>query len=510
MTDRPSSFLLPEGLNLAALREALAPGLDVRADPATSQDRAYYDTFDGLLHAAGHALAHESGRLLLCDQAGDVQVVAESGRVGPRVFAQELPEGPLRDRVAPLIDVRALLPTVRVRVRRRALHVLDSEQKTVVRLVVDEPQLVGDAAALTARVHVTPVRGYDKELRRVHRALGKHLGLSAATGSLLGEAMVLAGLPPGGVSSKPGVRPEVGEPAASAAARICLRLLEVVQDNLPGTLADTDSEFLHNLRVAVRRTRALQRELRDVFPGEPLPAFREEFKWLQTVTGPSRDLDVYVLDFDDFRQALPPERAHDLDPLHELLVRRRASERRRMVSALRSARTNALLSGWRTELGALIAGSAGGPDATRPIEQLAGARIAKVHRQMAKAGRAIGDDSPAQDLHDLRKKGKELRYLLEFFSPLYPAQVTKPMVAALKDLQDTLGRFQDREVQAELIASLGEEVRTLPDGAPALMAMGQLVDRLGQQQAAARAEFAERFHAFAAKDQLRLVNETFR
>ena len=39
---------------------------------------------------------------------------------------------------------------------------------------------------------------------------------------------------------------------------------------------------------------------------------------------------------------------------------------------------------------------------------------------MVKMGTAIDDDSPAEDLHELRKVGKELRYLLEFFASLYP------------------------------------------------------------------------------------------
>ena len=70
---------------------------------------------------------------------------------------------------------------------------------------------------------------------------------------------------------------------------------------------------------------------------------------------------------------------------------------------------------------------------------------------MVKMGRAIDDDSPAEDLHELRKVGKELRYLLEFFASLYPADVVKPFVKTLKGLQDQLGRFQDREVQANAL-----------------------------------------------------------
>ncbi len=124
-------------------------------------------------------------------------------------------------------------------------------------------------------------------------------------------------------------------------------------------------------------------------------------------------------------------------------------------------------------------------------------------------GSAIDDDSPHEALHDLRKKGKELRYLLEFFASLYPSEVVKPMVSTLKGLQDVLGRFQDREVQAELLRSLGDEVAMLEGGAAALMAMGVLVQRLVAEQELAREQFAERFSGFAAKSQRKLVDQTF-
>ena len=124
-------------------------------------------------------------------------------------------------------------------------------------------------------------------------------------------------------------------------------------------------------------------------------------------------------------------------------------------------------------------------------------------------GGRIDDGSPAEALHELRKKGKELRYLLEFFASLYPADVIKPMVASLKGLQDVLGRFQDREVQADRLRSLGDEVAMVEGGAPALMAMGVLVQQLAADQAAARAEFTESFAAFAAEEQRALVKRTF-
>ena len=56
------------------------------------------------------------------------------------------------------------------------------------------------------------------------------------------------------------------------------------------------------------------------------------------------------------------------------------------------------------------------------MQSLASHRITRVYRKMVRMGSAIDDDSPAEDLHELRKVGKELRYLLEFFASLYPAE----------------------------------------------------------------------------------------
>jgi CHAD domain-containing protein len=299
-------------------------------------------------------------------------------------------------------------------------------------------------------------------------------------------------------------------PADRAAVGLSMRLLHVIEANVPGTLADLDSEFLHDLRVAVRRTRSLQRELKSVFPPRELKRFRQEFKWLQQVTGPSRDLDVYLLEFDDFVAAVPENQQPNLEVLRELLRERRAVERAQMERDLRSDRATAVLREWPDFLERLPALPVDDrPDAVTPIGEVAARRIESVYRKMLKMGRAIGDDSPHSDLHDLRKKGKELRYLLEFFSPLFPKKVTKPLVQKLKALQNTLGRFQDREVQSDMLRGLADDMSGREGGPAALMAIGILLERLHEQQDEARAEFKERFDAFASSEERKLVKKTF-
>jgi CHAD domain-containing protein len=299
--------------------------------------------------------------------------------------------------------------------------------------------------------------------------------------------------------------------ADAGAAAVLRRLLGVVVENLPGALDGTDPEYLHQLRIAVRRSRTVQRQLRGVFPALELPGFRAEFRWLQRVTGDVRDLDVYVEELDELAAMLPPDIRGDLDPLRPVLAHDRLVARAAMAGALRSVRAEALLMDWEQLLESLVELSLEDrPAASQPLGVLVGRRIRKVYGRIVRMGEAIGDDSPAADFHELRKKGKELRYLLELFAGhLFDSDVVSSAIASLKAVQDVLGRHQDREVQMARLRSLAGEVATLPGGPAACMAMGVLVDRLTVDEAAARQEFGERFVELSAEPGRTLFVDTF-
>jgi CHAD domain-containing protein len=501
-------YAVPEQLSLEAALEALRARFELEAEPAATGDRVLYETFDGLVRGDGLSLRWEAGRIVLSDPDDREHAAIEQPRALDVVSVADLPSGDLRERLAQVIGVRAAIRVATVRIGRRGWRMLDAERKTVVRLLFEQSSI--DRATLTPRLSLVSVRGYDKALARARRVMERDLELAAPGESLADEAVRRSGGTVGGISSKLHVDLEPGQRADRAAVAIVAQLTAGIEANLPGALANIDTEFLHDLRVAVRRTRSLQRELRGVFPPDELARWRAEFRWLQEITGPSRDLDVYVLEFDDFARTLREPGRSDLEPLRALLVDRRRRERARMVRALRAPRTKTLLEDWKRLVERLPdLPEDDRPDAARPIADVAGGRIAEVYRQMVKMGGRIDEHSPPVALHDLRKKGKELRYLLEFFAALYPPKTVGPMVATLKSLQDTLGRFQDREVQAGMLRAVGDEVAGAPEGAVALMAMGMLVERLENQQAQARAEFAERFAPFAAKRRRDAVKETF-
>ncbi len=508
-------FLPPDAMTLSEAGDTLTAHLPLAEHGARETDRTFYDTFDGLLHAKGLSCEHERGRLTLVEIATGQGLASLPTTLPTQPLpAAELPLGAFRDALADVIEVRALLPLAHIHSRDRELSVLDGAEKTVVRMTLEEPALVSSSSLhrpLRPRLRLAAVRGYDRDLERVTQRLETELGFRAADQPLVDEAVRAAGLVPGGVSSKIDVPLNAGDRSDGAAVRVLVRLLDVMEANLDGTIADIDSEFLHDFRVAVRRSRAVQRELRRTFPPQRLATFRAEFRWLQQVTGDARDLDVYVLEFDDYRAMLPEQIQPDLDPLLGVLRGRRLTARREMTRALRSERARALLADWAVFLAELPElPDEDRPDAPRPIADVSGERISKVYRRMVRMGRAIDRASPPEAYHELRKKGKELRYLLELFgAPIYPAEVVRPMIKSLKGLQDVLGRHQDREVQVATLQSLADEVCALPGGPMALMAMGMLVQRLGADEQAARDEFAAHFSAFASKSQRALMKETF-
>jgi CHAD domain-containing protein len=508
-------LLPPEEVGLEATRDLLRERLQVVGGEPLQTERTFFDTFDGLVRANGLTMLHERDRLSLIDRGtGEERAGLPSAAPQEPLLAGELSPGRLRDTLLHVVDVRALLPVARLRCRMAPLSLLDSERKTVVRMTIEEPSLLATSSVpkrLPPRLRMVAVRGYNAELDRAREVLEQVLGFRASPELLVDEAVRLAGRSPSGTSSKVNIPLAFDQRADAAAVAVLSRLAEVIESNLPGAIADIDSEFLHDLRVAVRRSRAVQRELKRAFPPERLAHFRAEFRWLQQVTGQARDLDVYTLEFDAMRALLPDEMRPELDPVLAVLHRRRTRARVEMADALRSDRCSQLRRSWPAFLDELVALTTDDrPDATRPIGAVVGTRIQKVYRRIVKLGSRIGAQSPPEDYHQLRKQGKELRYLLELFATrTHPDEVVKPMIKALKSLQDVLGRHQDREVQVTTLRSLRDDVAVLSDGPAALMAMGALVLALREDERDARQRFDSRFDAFASKSQRRLVRDAF-
>ena len=412
-----------------------------------------------------------------------------------------------------LISPRALLPIVRAASTVSVIRLLNADGKTVARLVAEHitvtvvaasptaagPTAAGTTAELPLRLSIAEVRGYPGQARRASTLLAGLPGLSSASQGVFAAALTALGRHPADYTSGVDAEITASMPASVAVARLLLRLLDTLEQNVDGVLRDIDTEFLHDLRVAVRRSRSAIKLLGEVLPADLARHYAAEFKWLGDLTTPTRDLDVHLLGFGAMTAQLTAASPADLEPFRAFLVRRRAREFRRLAAALRGPRFRAITDDWRKAL--LEIRDAGAPRRRRrepTAAELALRTTGRAFRRIAAHGAAITADSPPESLHDLRKRAKELRYLLEFFAPLHDPVAYRKVVGELKSLQDCLGDFQDSQVQREEIHTLADAMlaeRAAP--AATLLAMGEIAAKLTLSQAEARADFARRFARFA-------------
>jgi len=492
----------------APLAEALGEGWTLAEEPAARRRYECADTFDWRLHdeGLGLVLVRVGNQRRWELSGGEGPVLSVPAGHGLPVRLEGLPSGELAEALTGCLPPRALLARAAIDVRVRRWRLLDGERKTVLRLVEEEGHAVAAGPgrvlrhALPRRLLLQPLKGYGDVADRVALLLETGLGGRRVPGCPCDAAYEAAGVVPGDYSSKIRV-PLIPElTAAEGTHRICLHLLHTLELNVAGTRADLDPEFLHDLRVAVRRTRSALSQIKGVLPPGRVAPFRDGFGWLGQVTGAKRDLDVFLLQYPDYRDSVPADLREDLEPFRRFLVEQSGRERAVLARRLASPHFHRLVKEWRAFLEAP-------PDldaaekAAAPVRTVADARIWRLFRRIVRAGRAIGETSAPGQLHELRKDCKKLRYLMEFFASLYPAQDLDPLIKALKGLLDILGEHQDLAVQAQHLEAFAE--RMAAEGtAPArtLLALGALVGGLLERRSAVRAAYAEAFAAFDAPD----------
>ena len=515
-------FAVEDGSDITTLVAGLEQRASFHREPDQLLERTVFDTFDWRVHRDGGMLQldrtvrarssralPESWLVWRSSTTAEVRGRVAADRVPS--FVWDLPDTPTTRRLAAIVEMRALRPLVTIRSRRVTLRLTDAEGKTEARVVLDQATVVGEAGAadrdLPPTVEVQPVRGYGRAADRITGLLAAQVVLRPVERDVAEQALALAGLTPGDYSSKLRVRLDPDAPAIDAVTTVVRALVDTMAVNEPGTRADTDSEFLHDYRVAVRRTRSVLGMAKGVVEPALLDHLRAEYKWLGDITTPTRDLDVYVLTYPEFEASLPPAIRPDLHPLRAFLVERQRRDHHQLVADLDSPRYATLMGEVRAWLDGAsterpTADPSLAPEAAEATLTFAASRIWKAYRGLVKDGRRINPDSAPEALHDLRKDAKKLRYALECFGSVFPAGELAALVKELKGVQDVLGEFQDCEVQKGSLRHFGEDLARQegPGAAPTLMAMGYLVEQLDERERQARARFADRFAAFDRHD----------
>ncbi len=512
-------FLLDSAAPHRTAKAMLGGEWHCRRASAPRRFRRYYlDSLDWrLLKGARSLVANEMDggfQLRLIDLRSN-EVLVDAHAMHRPVFVPWPPSAALSAALSPLLGRRALVSHIQLTVTRHALSVHDSQGRALARLVLDLSEASrtdGDAArGRDRRLCMTPLAGHGKQ----HSALINTLSQQGQP--VQGEVAPVAGLVTtlGIDAARFNAKPELLHHAKARADIAVKRLLgfflSVIEAHREAVIADVDSDCLHDLRVAARRSRSLLRQARHVLPARRTEQARTFFTRLGQATNRQRDLDVMLLNFDLYRARLPVPARGRLDILYAWIVEQRRLALEDSTAFLRSADCARFMVDWRAYLATPPPRRSVLVRAAWSVERLAAARIWKAYKRVLAEGAAIDESSPPQALHELRKRCKTLRYLIECFASLYPAGKIERALKILKRLQDILGEYQDLHAHVLLLC----EARALMDARGLLSpelnaAIGRITRALTAQADKHRSRFGGRFAIFGDAKWRRLFRQLFK
>lgn len=232
--------------------------------------------------------------------------------------------------------------------------------------------------------------------------------------------------------------------AFACIARACLAQLQV---NLPGLLTEQDPEYLHQVRVALRRLRSAAGLFKKDCP-PPAPEMAR-IADLGRALGEARDWDVFVL------ETLPRFAARLPAAQMTLLARRaraaRASARATALDMVLRPQTGADLLAMHRWLNALET-MQGEP----ALRRFARKKLAGLHRRVLAASNGFAEQSPEQR-HALRIRVKRLRYALDYLGGLFGGR--GKFAAGFAALQDELGELNDAGTALRFLGRLNRDGR---------------------------------------------------
>ena len=518
-----AKYLIEDAKRVEALVDTLR-SYEVQSVSSVDIVDSYWDTPDWYLFNAGWAFRwrNASGEKSLAlksiepdnDSLHRRQLVEQQVAEFPERNGSPLLAGPVAEQLGGLVspDLRELF---RVRSNLRILNIKMPDDSSI-RIAIDQATITtglpvgkpepGRMAFI--EVELVLRDGREESLLRLATTLQQRFGLLPSRLSTFERGLQASGLSPPRaprMASPYGDTPFLQElreqefwaddSAVDLAYRCLLEQFEEMLVQEPKAWEGLDPEGVHQMRVGTRRLRAGFRAFKDVLPDDSIRSFNREFKWVAAALGKVRDLDVYRENLDSYAAEFPTsEAAHDSDYQRHLADKWRKA-RKRLLASLTSRRYERLKYRFARFLGRGPSRRAMKTFGAVKIGVSAHQLIDKRYEVVLRHGRAITPGSSSESLHGLRIQCKRLRYLFEFYYPIY-GETLKPEIKKLRKLQDVLGEFQDASVATQQLRQYVESVPKQTRKRDRSIARGHLISGQNRQAAIRGADLPQAWNRF--------------
>jgi triphosphatase len=406
----------------------------------------WHDSAGGELAQRGLALVEQRGLWRLERLMPD-----ESGDWPPATVAPVLAQARDSDALGHGVS-GPLMPVAAFQGRQRSVSLAEDGGPVTLDVIEGTLRAVADERSLS-RLRLT---GEPRAATALALRLSEQVALDVPRAGLPAEALAVArGNPPPprhlGAPHVPS-----GLPVEEALARVTSHLADVVLHWGRLVPEAETPEPVHQMRVGTRRLRSALAVFRRAAAGPTLSEISPALRDLAHALGAARDWDVFIAGTgEEVRAAFPDDKR--VEALLAAAGRKRTAAYQTLRAMLASpayrhlALTLALLPTqrpWLTEASAEQA-----EILATPVKDYAARRL----RRELKKLRVHGEDIsglPAPELHEIRKQGKKLRYIAEFFAPLFPQKAVRRFLERMEKMQEAFGVLNDGRVAAQLMAQL--------------------------------------------------------
>jgi len=229
-----------------------------------------------------------------------------------------------------------------------------------------------------------------------------------------------------------------------------------VAANVAGASASRDPEYLHQLRVGLRRLRSALRVFRNLSLAESAQPLVDRLRTALPPLGVARDWDV-VTELLESRIVPAAAGGVDFAPTLRWAKRQRAKARRDARAVAASSAFQQLLIDaviWAETARRSEVPVAAAADAAPTLSAFAKRALARLARRVERAASG-GDWTDAAARHRVRIRLKRLRYVCEFFADCFKRKRVRRYLEHLEDLQDLLGELNDLATARRLLAEQG-------------------------------------------------------
>ncbi len=495
------------------LANVLPAGWQLKASASRKERREFYDTFEWHAFEKEVAIVKKRKTFFLTDLNTGKETASIPFPATPSSFFSDgLPSGTLKTALSSLTDFRAFIRLCSIDAIITSYRILDDNEKSIAILTSESLYLAGKERPepFLHLFSLLPLKGYGDEMEQMVTSLTNEGEIAKALDfrKFFLLTMKEAGISVQGYSSKISLDLDADAPVQESARRLLQFTLSVMRANEEGIQKNLDTEFLHDYRVAIRRTRSILNQLKGVFEREETVYYLNLFRELGKRTNELRDLDVSLLRQASYFHSLPPFLQPSLHFFFNDIAASRKRLHKEFCCYLASDACQSFLDKWETfTLQQSVPDPERCPNASFSTAHVAVESIKKAWKKVIRHGRQVSQETTDSELHALRIDCKKLRYLLEFFSSIFPHKTVTPVIRQLKELQENLGDFVDLSVQLHF---LHERLTTIPPGKEDIMlaaSMGALMATLFQKQEEARGKFHKTFSVFDDEKTVQLFHD---